>query len=178
MLISLNKEEYSKAQLASKKYWSSNKPGHYGSGLKNTSDDPHRIERIGILGEIAVAKLLNLDYTKNTKYIDFGEPYDFKTKSGSLIDVKTSLKNRSPLYILSRGRNPQPASPADIFIAAGLVCEHIVDETAVIEIHGYQTREFILTLPIKLSPIRGATHYNFELEFSQLLPIDDLLAKN
>lgn len=177
MLITVDGEAYIKASNASRGFWASSKPGSYGRGLKNSPEDPTRIERIGILGEIAFAIAANIPYQDNIRYQKYGMLQDFITADGQTVDVKTSLKNRSPVYLKVHDSTLEVASRCMFFMVCGLVHEDAATNTAVIQLHGYQTRSFIQTLPIKPSPIRGATHRNFELDFDSLLPLENLLRK-
>ena len=67
--------EYDMCEKSSHNQWSNEKTGPWGRGHINTTDDPHKTNRIGKLGEMALAKVhdkpVDLDYHKGGDAGDF-----------------------------------------------------------------------------------------------------------
>ncbi len=83
-------EDYRACRKASGNMWANTKKGAYGKGLNNTNSDPHRVERLGRLGEMAMARHLGVE--PNLDYKKYGDDRDF-TYKGLKVDVKTAFRD-------------------------------------------------------------------------------------
>lgn len=91
--VNVNGEDYEQAVVSSSNMYANTKTGHYGRGMINRPDDPRRVERIGRLGEIALAKVMACGVDLN--YLENGDTCDIVHQDYK-IDVKTS--ERLPEY--------------------------------------------------------------------------------
>jgi hypothetical protein len=87
--------EYDICEQAAKNWWASKKKGSYGKGLLNTSKDPYRVERIGILGQMGWGKLIHQPV--DVGYREGGDSCDFMI-CGKTLDVKCNsrLNTKNP----------------------------------------------------------------------------------
>lgn len=165
LLILIEKDDYAKCLIESSNRWSNTKTGSYGSGAINTSNDPHKAERIGLLGEMAFAKLLNLSVDCNFR--QYGDTCDFIINNKS-IDVKTSSSNNQINYIKTG------TLKNNIYVFCSLI-EEEKNTNAIISINGWQKHSNIKKLPHKISPINSIEKwYNYEIHDNFLLPINNL----
>jgi hypothetical protein len=88
--VEIDEYEYNLCKVTSKNYWANRKKGTWGSGLVNTEEDPRRVERTGLLGEMAFAKLFNV--LIDLKYREGGDDQDFKIGLNTY-NVKCATKN-------------------------------------------------------------------------------------
>lgn len=139
--------------------------------------------RIGKLGECAFAVIHNLDI--DWKYRQLGDRGRDFTINGCEIDVKTASKPTSnKIYIRKKYISKFTKCIVDIPFAADIyVGARLIEETystdrcvgnAIIEIVGFATRKFASKLPIIKSPHQDANHYNIEVEFCKMLPLEQL----
>lgn len=73
--ILIEENNYEVCDYYSFERWSNKKKGQWGEGLANSKEDPRKVERVGLLGELGVGILfgLPLDLT----YREGGDNYDF-----------------------------------------------------------------------------------------------------
>src|SRR5690554_3731215 len=86
--VKIKGDDYDKIIKESNNFYSSNKSGTYGKGVKNTKDDPTKIERYGYFGELAFAAIFGQGAKiYNIKGGDGGDDFIIDNKR---IDIKTS----------------------------------------------------------------------------------------
>ncbi len=166
--VELTLEEQAKAREYSSYRWSNTKTGKYGKGILNTKDDKFKVERIGLLGEIAFAKLFNLK--TDFEYRKGGDKYDF-VLNGKAIDVKVAAKfpeYRKGLILRRSERGYEIKVSKDIYVFGYLKSESIVTFV------GYQHKSFIEKLPIVDSRIRFFAHKNCEVNYDDLICLKEL----
>lgn len=172
MKIKISGEEYLACVTASETYWSENKKGFWGKGIINSANDPHKVTRTGLLGEMAVSKYLGLNMTENLEYKRGGNTKDFIINDWS-IEIKTSSYNYGAALIRCKSSNGKNVfKPADIFIAATIESENREVGEATVCIKGWETLDFVLGLPE--TPARVGKHLNYELKFGELRGIGKL----
>ena len=158
------------ARNLSSEMWVNTKKGEWGSGLINTKDDPYRAERIGRMGEIAFSKLTGLPV--NISYIKGGDKCDFTLEDGRTVNIKTAAK----LYEYRAGLIRATTSNLNrVVLHNDLYIFSYVDDVAVI-IVGYQTRGNIELR--QMSEAKKGSHLNYEIPYSELCSIDDLIEVN
>lgn len=147
------------------------KTGTYGVGIENSkfgNNDPRIVERLGLLGEMALAKLWNLpvDFTER----DYDQ-YDFMCH-GKKIDIKVSNGYYSGNFIQVINQNGYHIPLRhDIYIGGHVAKEDKTKQFATIVLAGWQTHEFVEGLPTVKSTAKGASHYNKRLEYADLNPL-------
>jgi hypothetical protein len=148
-------------------------PNQYNNGRGNTKADPRRVERVGHASEMAVAKLFGWEI--DIGYHENGDRYDFE-KHGVTIDVKGALYDAGDVKIRCRNykRGYYIAPKCDIYIATYRVNDDLRDKSITVAIMGYQTGDFVRSLPEVYSDER-AKHLNHELTRYHLRPISELL---
>lgn len=171
--VKLNSEEWNFCHEASTEYWSQSKKGSYGKGILNTNEDPARVERTGLLGEVAFAKISSL--VVDATYSEGGEPHDFSGDWGSL-DIKTASKLQTYKSILvysqtESGKNIPLTS--EIYVGAFISHEDIEAQKATVVIVGWCTKEAIAAKP--LVKARKGWHLNKEMPYSELRDLGELL---
>ena len=91
MRIKISKQDYKKCKQASENYWSNGISGFFGRGIINSKNDPCKVPRTGLLGEMALCRYLNVPQP-NLDYVQNGEKEDFNI-NGISVDIKTASKN-------------------------------------------------------------------------------------
>lgn len=168
-------EEYAICEESSRNRWSNTKTGHYGKGMINTESDAHRVERTGMLGEMALAKLFNLDV--DIRYIHMGDKYDFIIGGSATLDVKTATKNIGSGLIYARKNRLAPVMELtkDIYVFAFIEYDDLSSKEAMINIVGYIKGKDISD-DLYQGRAQGSEHYNYEVSYFKLKPLEKLLA--
>lgn len=176
--VNIQDRDYQICCETAKHLWSSSKKGNYGRGLANTSEDPYKVERTGLLGEMAFAKMLGLEV--DTSYCENGVAYDF-ILNGKFVDVKTETKRHKYecglIYARSESGKTIPLK-SDIYVFSYLESENSKENKATIVLLGYCTKlevERILPQPGRR---QGSTHMNYEVQYHKLHPLKELMSVN
>lgn len=170
MKIQISSKLYEKCRKHSQNRWSNKKKGFFGRGIINSNDDPCKVERIGLLGEAALA--LYIDQKVDYKYRDDGTPFDFNI-GGFNIDLKTASRNYGCGLIRAisdRGANIELKS--DVYVFAYLEGENKEEKSASIVLTGWLERCKIQTQSVV--PARVGRHFNYECKYTDLNPIETL----
>lgn len=170
MQIQITPRLYKKIEKASQNRWSSSKRGRFGRGLINRKDDPFRAERLGLLGEAALAKLIDrkVDY----EYKEGGVPFDFRLNNLKL-DIKTAHRNYGSGLIRAKTPTGVPLTlKSDIYVFGYVVSEDKLNKIAVIELVGYLEKEEIEKCNVV--PAKIGKHYNYEIPYQILKPIEEI----
>jgi len=168
--IPIPSDLYEKCEECSKNRWSNSKKGQFGRGLINNSDDPCRAERVGLLGEAALAQFINrkVDY----KYKEGGNPFDFSLNNLT-IDIKTAAKNYGCGLIRAKTPNLTVIElKSDVYVFAYLEAENRDEQTAVVVLKGWLEKESIEKCDIV--PARIGRHFNYQIKYEELKPIEEL----
>ena len=169
MLIEIKGENYKKCVEAAKNYWASSKSGNYGRGLINSKDDPMKVERTGLLGEMAFSIFSGLPV--DFSYKKGGDKTDF-ILNGKTVDVKTAASNYGANCIKAYTASGKYVfRELDIYVAAYVVED--TGESAIVNLVGYELGSVIKGFDPKGARARGL-HKNFELDHKKLKPIEDL----
>lgn len=158
--------EYKRAENHS--IWSETKTSTYGKGLANRNDDPNKVTRIGILGEIAVGHLLGIpvDFT----YRNGGDEQDFTVK-GYTIDVKTASYQRNELYVLkTTATGYEIPVKKDYFLLCFLEAENSDEQIASVVVCGVYYSEMVKKASVR-DGAYNAGHKNYVLSITDSLPI-------
>src|SRR5574337_737239 len=141
---------YDLCQQASSNLWANTKKGRYGSGLINSNKDPRKVERVGLLGEMAFSILSKLPV--DFGYKEGGASYDFILKDGRTVDIKTESKlhdyNCGLIYAISDWGKPIMLR-ADLYVFCYLKEESKDNKKAVINFLGYCTQDFVTQCSVK-----------------------------
>lgn len=161
---------YQKCDTCSQNRWSNKKKGFFGRGMINSQADPYKVERIGLLGEVALASFL--DKLVDFEYKEGGTPFDFHLE-GLTLDLKTAARNYGSGLIRAFTENMTKIElKADIYVFAYLESENKMEKTATVVLTGWQEKCNILKL--RLTPARVGKHFNYELPYDALNPIEIL----
>lgn len=158
--------EYEKA--ANHYIWAETKQSSYGRGLANRQNDPSKVTRIGILGELAVGNLFGLpvDFT----YRHGGDKQDFII-NGRTIDVKTASYQRNELYVLkTTATGYEIPVKKDYFILCFLEGENSDEQIASIVVCGVYSSEMVKNAIVR-DGAYNAGHKNYVLSITDSLPI-------
>ena len=170
MIIKIKNEEYQYCVEKSEEYWCNKKTGFFGRGIINTKKDKYKVTRIGLFGEMALAKYLGI--TPDFKFIHCGDQFDFII-NGKTIDVKTASRNYGASLIRCRSEKGRSVfKPKDIYVAALLEEENSDKLFCRISLKGWETLDFVRKLPEV--PAMVGKHLNYELKFDQLRGIGTL----
>lgn len=170
MQIQITPRLYKKIEKASQNRWSNSKKGRFGRGLINSKEDPYRAERLGLLGEAALAQLIDrkVDY----EYKEGGVPFDFRLNNLKL-DIKTAHRNYgSGLIRAITSKGTRVELKSDVYVFGYVVCECKYNKIATIELVGYLEKEEIEKCNIV--PAKIGKHKNYDIPYDQLKPIETL----
>ena len=137
IVVNITPDEYVRCEESSFNMGCNNKKSNYGRGMLNTDEDPRKVERVGRLGEVAVAKILNLKV--DWEYKRFGDKCDFSIDSKLKIDVKTiATRNYLPdkgFIRAADGNGKTVPIRSDIFIFCYLHSEDKINKIASVELY-------------------------------------------
>lgn len=170
MKIEIPPALYQICESCSQNRWSNKKKGVYGRGLINNVDDPCRAERVGLLGEAALAQYINrkVDY----KYKEGGNPFDFSLNNCK-IDIKTAAKSYGCGLIRAKNQYGKSIElTSDIYAFGYIEKDNRKDKEATVILKGWLQKAEIEKCPIV--PARIGSHYNYQIEYGQLKPIEEL----
>lgn len=170
MKIQISQQLYEKCDKHSQNRWSNKKKGFFGRGMINSNDDPCKVERIGLLGEAALALYINqkVDY----EYREGGAPFDFNI-GGLNLDLKTAARNYGCGLIRAvSDRGTVIELKSDVYVFAYLERENKDEKSASIVLTGWLERCKIQTQSVV--PARVGKHYNYECKYTNLNPIETL----
>lgn len=169
IIVEVMGEEYERVKNFSSNMWANKKRGKWGSGLINTPQDEYRAERMGILGEMAFAKIFG--YSVNLNYCEGGEIYDFEIMDKK-IDVKTSYKYQGAAFIKAVNVNGSVIKlVSDYYVFAFIMSERL--NYAKIALVGFEKIENIKNMDYTKG--RSDDHLNYEMQYEDLISIRDLL---
>jgi len=171
IIVVIEDKEYQLCDYYSKKMWVNNKATKkelqsYNSGILNTKKDKYKTERIGRLGEMSLAKIINKPV--NFDYVENGDSEDFIV-NGLRVEIKTASHNYGRILI-RRKTSTGRIVPInfDVIVGAYLIKENKLENEAIICLVGYEYVENIINLPLK-NAIRGE-HKNIEIGYNFLKP--------
>ena len=175
-VVEITAEEYLYVEEAVENWWLNQKHGEWGEGLANNTEegDGKKAQRIGLLGEVAFAKIFQV--LVQVGYEFRGNDYDFDFL-GETWEMKTALCNREAglVRVISDTGVELPLS-ADNYIFAYLVSEDKEQKCAKIALVGTITKDLLQEQPIV--PARKGFHQNREAPYDLLTPIQDLWNMN
>jgi len=157
--------DYELCDYTSHNLWANKKTGVFGRGLINEKSDERRVERTGLLGEMAYSRLINQPV--NLEYKEFGEKHDFVV-NGKTVDIKTQTQcsRHCESFIYAKDKIAPLPLLSDFYIFSFVEKENRVEQYAEIVFVGYIKRENIST-KLKPSPIREASHYNYVVKYEE-----------
>lgn len=147
------------------------KTGVFGAGLINNQTDIRKVQRTGMLGEMAVAKIFNtyMDLT----YREHGDECDFLL-NGLSTDVKcaASYYGANCIRVRARSGANELNWKKQQFISAHIIKDDLVKSIAEIAVVGWNTLEEVMMMPEV--PARRGFHINREINFRDTHPIAKL----
>lgn len=171
MKIQIPPSLYQKCEECSQNRWSNKKKGQFGRGLINNKEDPCRAERVGLLGEAALAQFIDrkVDYD----YKEGGNPIDFQLNCCK-IELKTAAKNYGCGLIRAKTANNTVIElKSDVYVFGYIETENRESREASVVLKGWLTKNEILR-KCKIVPARIGNHYNYQIEYETLRPIEEL----
>lgn len=179
ILVNISGDAYSfvEEKSTSKRSYAQKTQTAYRKGGANSSRDPHRTERMALLGELAAAHVLGVPMS-DTGYRAKGDGgKDFLIQGPKRlhkVDVKLTCTN-DLIICVHNGSFPLEVK-SDIFIAIKLRNDNTFRRTALLEIIGYITAPMLRNYEIVDSrKLRGVK--NKEIPHDELKPIELLLEK-
>lgn len=175
LVVLIEGEEYDKCEEYSHKRACNKKTGEWGKGMINKDGDPRKVERTGLLGEMAFSKIFG--YPIDLTYREDGDRYDFIMPKVGTIDIKTASK--FPHYRSGLIKAPYKKDrtlkklPCDMYVFAYIDSEDIQNKKAKIVVVGGRLRRDIQKLPTV--PARMGSHSNYEITYSTLNPTSKML---
>jgi hypothetical protein len=166
--VPIEGDEYAFCDKNSKQMWANKKTGNWGKGMMNNPNDPRKVERSGLLGEMAFAKFIGKPV--EFEYKEFGDGGTDVIFFDKRFDIKTSLRNYGALLIKVFADNGMPVlknKDTEVFVAAILDEDDPKLQKAVVLLLGYQEKAFVDKLEVV--PARKGKHYNREVPYSQLI---------
>ena len=177
-LVKIELDEYAACVEHAKNRWSNKKKGQWGSGMINTAEDPYRVERLGLIGEFAVAKIKG--WSVDLAYRKEGDKQDFLVNN-----IRINAKNSSPESYSHEGKHVGLIKTnqlvQDVFVFTHTYFDDREDNIAGVVVLGWIYRDKVLELDARpgmsirrKSPLYDATHYNYEVPYVHTYPIWDL----
>jgi len=164
-VIVVEGEEYDICKEHSQNRWSNKKTGEWGRGLNNTKEDPAKVERVGLFGEMAFAKILGLSV--DITYRENGDKgADFMICDQKL-NIKTAMRDYGKLLVKVNQLT------SDLYVEGLLIEEDSVNKKATVAITGYCTRQALVDKPTV--PAMKGNHQNKEMPRNELLSIEALM---
>lgn len=170
LLVKINPDQYKVCVDASLNYWASSKKGAWGKGLVNSKEDKTKVERTGLLGEMAFYIISGLPY--NFTFKKGGDKFDFQVNNKT-IDVKTATYNYGCICIPAyNGSGNYVFRNHDFYVSAYIVEDN--GKWAEVELVGWEFGTSVKQLPVKGARAKGL-HKNYELEHKKVRPIEELI---
>lgn len=170
-LILIQGSDYTKCVECSKNYHANSKKGFFGRGIINSKNDPCKVTRIGLLGEMAFSLYTGLP--ADMEYRKGGKTHDFDA-NGISVDIKTASRDYGAALIRYKSQRGTIVlrKPADIYIGAFLSEEDKENGFANLVLVGWFPYNEFKEEWVK--PARVGNHTNYELPFSEAKPMDSL----
>lgn len=155
--------------------WSNVKKGEWGEGLVNSKDDPRKVERVGLFGELVVGILFckRIDLT----YREGGDQFDFLLFDKTVnVKMRTEAPPRHDRGIIKcRHSDQSPYMPLkqELYLFGYLDWEH--EKKASVCMVGGIHRENINT---DECPAFRGSHFNHEVHYRHMIPIKKLMQEH
>ena len=175
-VVNITKKEYNICDKYSVYRKCNTKDGDYGKGLLATKKDPFKPSRVGLLGELAFAKVF-IGLKVDLKYRACGDDCDFimKLDNGNRvkIDMKTADYNYGSNWVTVESEfGYEMELKSDIYVCSFIMKKIKPKYVMSIAVVGWQTRKFVSGLPTEESHLAG--HKVKKLYFKDLHPIQSL----
>lgn len=174
-IVDLEKHEWKACHEASigDRFWGNSKSGAYGKGLCGSDDDPYKPARIGLIGQVAFAKLF---YQKaDLEYRNGGDSHDTML-GGATVDIKCATRDRGEGLIQKTNEfgaeNPQALSK-DIYVFGFVEYEDMKEKEATVAFVGFAFRWDVAQCKVA-DGYRGKGHKNYVVPYSGLHSITKL----
>lgn len=172
IIVKVEGDEYTVCDNGSRNFWGSSKKGTYGKGLLNSVDDPHRTERIGLLGQMAFGKLT--DEPVDLVYRHGGDKQDNLILGEYRIDIKCAARNYGSTLIQKISEfGKEQKIDKHIYVCSFLHSENREDKKAEIIFVGFCLQKDVLNAKISLA--RKGKHINYEIPFEKMRSISTLI---
>jgi hypothetical protein len=170
--VTITEPNYSKCVEKSSDRWSNTKKGEWGSGLSNTNKDPYRVERTGLLGELAFA--IATDSCVDFTYREKGDETDFffdVGKSRKLkVDIKTAMKNYGcGLVRVGNSKHKPIEVKSDVYVFAFIESDNTATKRAEVVLVGAKTKKDLMKTET-VKALKGS-HFNKEIGYQQMVKI-------
>ena len=178
IVVTVQGDDYRVAEKT--KIWSSDgkEPSQYNDGAVNTTKDPQKAERTGILGQLAFRHLTGLE-TDLSFIVNGDGGSDFKWGE-MYIDMKTATRYNPKFNMQVRciNENGHPIEiKSDVFVCGAVVHEDRDNKEASIAMVGWTTKPILMKNRPVLGRSEGARWKNYEVPHAKLYPVGyDLLA--
>lgn len=172
ILVEVKGDEYTACDNASRNFWGSSKKGTYGKGLLNSENDPHKTERIGLLGQMAFGKLT--DEPVDLVYRHGGDKQDNLILGKYKLDMKCAARNYGANLIQKTSEfGKEQKIDKHIYVGSFLDSENREEKKAEILLVGFCLQKDVLNA--KVAPARKGNHINYEIPFEEMRPISNLI---
>lgn len=170
--VLLEGNDYEVCDYFSFQRWSNVKKGEWGEGLANSREDPRKVERIGMFGEVLTAILFKkrVDLT----YRVGGDQFDFLLFDKTVnVKMRTEAPPRHDRGIIKCRHNAESAYMPlkhELYLFGFLDWEH--DRKASVCMVGGIERDKIDTTE---HPGFAGSHFNHEVHYRNMTPIKQLM---
>lgn len=165
--VEVTGHEYDLCERSSHDMWANKKTGEWGSGLANTEKDPHKAERIGRLGDMALAKITGTPI--DLAYRVYGDDRDTTLLKNVAVNVKTACRkpsyNAGLVKAVDATGQPTPLRQ-DVYVFGYVEREDRQAKMATVVFVGVETKDNILGRP-KVRARKGS-HLNYEIPYADL----------
>ena len=168
--------EYDVCVEAAQNRWANTKKGAYGKGMINSDSDPYRVERVGLVGEFAFAKLCGLSVDIGYKH--GGDQYDFLLEDGRTVDVKVAAKRyryEAGLIYAQTGSGTDIPVKCDIYAFGFLEYDKPDARMANAIFVGWCDKETVIHKPLVKAQTFKSNHKNKEIPYAELRSMSELL---
>lgn len=172
IIVEVEDDEYVACDNASRNFWSSSKKGMYGKGLLNSENDPYKTERIGLLGQMAFAKLI--DEPVDLIYRLGGDKQDNLILGKFKLDMKCAARNYGANLIQKTNEfGKEQKIDKHVYVGSFVDSDKFEEKKAKIILVGYCLQKDIFEA--KIAPARKGKHINYEIPFEEMRPIAKLI---
>lgn len=180
ILVEITGDDYRACELASRgeNFWANSKVGAYGAGLCATEDDQYKPARVGLLGQMAYAKVFNLPV--DLVYRKGGDKQDnlLTDNRGKTykVDVKCAMNagRKDQLIYHTNEWGKRIPLDKDIYVLSRIQSEDRAAEKAEVLLIGFVLNKDVSDCDVKPGR-KGNGHLNYEVPFTKARPIANLL---
>ena len=165
-VVEIEGEDYEICDKYSKMYWANSKKGRYGSGLCATQSDPYKPVRVGMMGELAFAKLFGVDV--DFTYREGGDRSDFLIGRYH-VNVKCAMEDRCVGLVYCENDWGK-----DVKVTSDFYVFSYIRKDRNVTFVGYADHEMVIASERRFGRAKNSKHRNYEVDYNDLKPMSHM----